>query len=134
MLSVCPTKPSPRLTLFIASQFILWRRQWHPTPVFLPGESQGQGSLVGCHLWGCTESYTTEATQQQQQQFILCSSTNFCFQKGGFYLNLDDLIKSAMKDFYGDLADHAQSIARIWKTLKRAVIIIINDSTSPVIY
>ena len=30
------------------------------TPVFLPGESQGQGSLVGCHLWGCTESDTTE--------------------------------------------------------------------------
>ena len=38
------------------------------TPVFLPGESQGQGSLVGCRLWGCTESDTTEATQQQQQQ------------------------------------------------------------------
>ena len=38
-----------------------------PTPVFLPGESQGQGSLVGCHLWGRTESDTTEATQQQQQ-------------------------------------------------------------------
>ena len=33
-----------------------------PTPVFLPGESQGQGSLVGCHLWGRTESDTTEAT------------------------------------------------------------------------
>ena len=32
------------------------------TPVFLPGESQGQGSLVGCHLWGRTESDTTEAT------------------------------------------------------------------------
>ena len=31
-------------------------------PVFLPGESQGQGSLVGCCLWGCTESDTTEAT------------------------------------------------------------------------
>ena len=41
---------------------------WQPTPVFLPGESQGWGSLVGCHLWGCTESDTTEATQQQQQQ------------------------------------------------------------------
>ena len=40
----------------------LWRRQWHPTPVFLPGESQGLGSLVGCHLWGCTESDMTEAT------------------------------------------------------------------------
>ena len=33
-----------------------------PTPVFLPGESQGWGSLVGCCLWGCTESGTTEAT------------------------------------------------------------------------
>ena len=38
------------------------RRQWHPTPVFLPGESQGQGSLVGCRLWGHTESDTTEVT------------------------------------------------------------------------
>ena len=28
-----------------------WRRKWQPTPVFLPGESQGQGSLVGCRLW-----------------------------------------------------------------------------------
>ena len=33
--------------------FMHWRRQWHPTPVFLPGESQGWGSLVGCCLWGC---------------------------------------------------------------------------------
>ena len=39
-----------------------WRRKWQPTPVFLPGESQGQGSLVGCHIWGCTESDMTEAT------------------------------------------------------------------------
>ena len=39
-----------------------WRRKWQPTPVFLPGESQGQGSLVGCCLWGHTESDTTEAT------------------------------------------------------------------------
>ena len=38
------------------------------TPVFLPGESQGRGSLVGCRLWGHTESDTTEVTQQQQQQ------------------------------------------------------------------
>ena len=44
------------------------RRQWHPTPVFSPGESQGQGSLVGCRLRGHTESDTTEVTQQQQQQ------------------------------------------------------------------
>ena len=42
--------------------FMHWRRKWEPTPVFLPGESQGWGSLVGCHLWGCTESDKTEAT------------------------------------------------------------------------
>ena len=42
--------------------FMYWRRKWQPTPVFLPGESQGQGSLVGCRLWGRTESDTTEAT------------------------------------------------------------------------
>ena len=45
---------------------MLWRRKWQPTPVFLPGESQGQRSLVGCCLWGRTESGTTEAPQQQQ--------------------------------------------------------------------
>ena len=42
--------------------FMHWRRKWQPTPVFLPGESQGWGSLVGCHLWGGTELDTTEAT------------------------------------------------------------------------
>ena len=42
--------------------FMHWRRKWQPTPVFLPGESQGWGSLVGCRLWGRTESDTTEAT------------------------------------------------------------------------
>ena len=42
--------------------FLHWRRQWQPTPVFLPGESQGRGSLVGCRLRGRTESDTTEAT------------------------------------------------------------------------
>ena len=47
---------------FTLLTFIHWRRKWQPTPVFLPGESQGRGSLVGCRLWGCTESDTTEAT------------------------------------------------------------------------
>ena len=40
----------------------MWRRKWQPTPVFLPGESQGWRSLVGCRLWGCTESDMTKAT------------------------------------------------------------------------
>ena len=38
------------------------RRQWLPTPVLLPGKSHGRRSLVGCRLWGRTESDTTEAT------------------------------------------------------------------------
>ena len=42
--------------------FMHWRRKWQPAPVFLPGESQGQGSLVGYRLWGRTESDTTEVT------------------------------------------------------------------------
>ena len=42
--------------------FMHWRRKWQPTPVFLPGESQGWGNLLGCHLGGRTESDTTEAT------------------------------------------------------------------------
>ena len=41
---------------------MLWRRKWQPTPVFLPGESQGWGSLVGSRLWGRTELDTTEVT------------------------------------------------------------------------
>ena len=42
--------------------FTHWRRKWQPTPVFLPGESQGRGSLVGCRLWGRIELDMTEAT------------------------------------------------------------------------
>ena len=53
------TKSRTRLSDFT---FMHWRRKWQPTPVFLPGESQGRGRLVGCHLWGRTESDTTEAT------------------------------------------------------------------------
>ena len=57
-----------RMTSLSLFTFIHWRRKWQPAPVFLSGESQERWSLMGCHLWGCTESDTTEATQQQQQQ------------------------------------------------------------------
>ena len=49
-------------TPFSLFTFMHWRRKWQPTPVFLPGESQGWGSLVGCRLWDLTELDTTEAT------------------------------------------------------------------------
>ena len=63
-----------------------WRRKWQPTPVFLPGESQGRGSLVGCRLWGRTELDTTEATQQQQQHTVLSTIVTM------FYMRSSDLI------------------------------------------
>ena len=56
------------MTSFSLFTFMHWRRKWQLTPVFLPGESQGRGSLVGCRLWDRTKSDTTEVTQQQQQQ------------------------------------------------------------------
>ena len=65
--------------------FMHWRRKWQPTPVFLPGESQGRRSLVGCHLWGCTESDTTEVMQQQQQQQT--GNTPAHYSGGGEYLS-----------------------------------------------
>ena len=52
-------KPTFSLSSFT---FMHWRRKWQPTPVFLPGESQGWRIPVGCRLWGRTESDTTEVT------------------------------------------------------------------------
>ena len=53
---------------------IPWRRKWLPTPVFLPGESHGQRSLVGYSPWGCKESDMTEAIQHAYwMYFLVCS-------------------------------------------------------------
>ena len=51
-----------RATSFSLFTFMHWRRKWQTTTVFLPGESQGRGSLVGCRLWGRAESDTTKVT------------------------------------------------------------------------
>ena len=53
--------------------FMHWRKKWQPTPVFLPGESQGRGSLVGCHLWG--------RTQSDGKQLSSSSSKSVCLLK-----------------------------------------------------
>ena len=70
--------------------FMHWRRKWQPTPVFLPGESQGRGSLVGCHLWSRTEQGRTEATQQQQpelQSFFHVFTISFIHFSANVYRN-----------------------------------------------
>ena len=61
-------KYSVKQTITVYLSVSLWSKLVASVPVFLPGESQGQGSLVGCRLWGRTESDMTEVTQQQQQQ------------------------------------------------------------------
>ena len=74
--------------------FLHWRRKWQPTPVFLPGESQGRGNLVGCHLWGCTESGVTEVTFQQQQQHVITKGIpELRVGQHKFYSQMHDLDK-----------------------------------------
>ena len=55
---------STSLSLFTS---LHWRGKWHPTPVLLPGESQGWGSLVGCRLWGRTVGHDWSALAAAEQ-------------------------------------------------------------------
>ena len=58
--------------------FMHWRRKWQPTPEFLPGGSQGRGSLVGCRLWGCRVGHDwsdlAAATVNTDLRFLKCDS------------------------------------------------------------
>ena len=66
------------------STFTHWRRKWQPTPVFLPGESHGRRSLVGCSPWGHRESDTTEVTSSSNNSVGLDGSggKSICLQCG----------------------------------------------------
>ena len=55
-----PQPLNPVISMFKQSQAMKWRRQWHPTPVLLPGKSHGRRSLVGCSPRGLEESDRTE--------------------------------------------------------------------------
>ena len=67
------SKSAPKVTSLEEKMFLVFsfrRRKWQPTPVFLLGESQGQRSLVGCHLWGHTELDMTEWLSSSSSVFI----------------------------------------------------------------
>ena len=71
-----------------------WRRKWQPTPVFLFGESQGEKSLVSCHLWGHIELDTTEVTYHthtldHRQSRDFQKNIYFCFV---YYLKAFDCV------------------------------------------
>ena len=76
--------------------FMHWRRKWQPTPVFLPGKSHGQRSLVGYSSpWGCKESDTTERlhftkyyplmSQEVKSNYIFLFFIIFCFPRVTFF-------------------------------------------------
>ena len=67
--------------------FMHWRGKWQPTPVFLPGEFQGWGTLVGCRLWSRIESDTTEQLSSSYLRTLLLQTCPL--DKG--YLNYADV-------------------------------------------
>ena len=71
--------------------FMHWRRKWQPTSVFLPGESQGQRSLVGCSLWGLTELHMTAVT------YICYISSIYTWEGWGVCVSIHNLDTVLMK-------------------------------------
>ena len=95
------------------------KRKWQPTPVFLPGESQGQRSLVVCHLWGRTELDTTDATQQQQQKRFISDLPILFYWF--VYLSLchqHTLLISVVSFEIGKCISHFTSVAQSYLTLR----------------
>ena len=76
--------------LCFTSEVIHWRRKWQPTPVFLTGESQGWGNLVGCHLWGRqnrTRLKRLSSSSEVIQVFICLFSHSHFFCKLPIYIH-----------------------------------------------
>ena len=109
-----------------------WRRKWQPTPVFLPGESHGQRSLVGCRLWGRTELDMTEAMQQQQPEVFLPANWDTMTMKCDHVCNIlgQCLAQSSLLNNYyllswltgkliGKLADKFFDLLLGWKPLSQ---------------
>ena len=83
--------------------YCIRRRQWHPTPVLLPGKSHGQRSLVGCSPWGCEESDTTEqlhfhfslsCTGEGNGNPLQCSSLENPRDGGGWWAAISGVAQS----------------------------------------
>ena len=68
---ICLQCRKPRFDSWVRK--IHWRREWQPTPVFLPAEFHGQRSLTGYSLWGCKELDTTERLTYTHQLEVIRS-------------------------------------------------------------
>ena len=102
----------------------MWRRQWHPTPVLLPGKSHGWRSLVGCSPWGRKESDTTErlhfcfslsCTGEGNGNPLQCSCLENPRDRGAWWANVHGVTQSRTLD-WSDLA--AAAINEIKNTLE----------------
>ena len=87
--------------------FMHWRRKWQPTPAFLPGESQGQWSLVGCRLWGRTESDTTEAAYSSSSS-VLPQAQQLIFDRGA---------NGKGKSFWANSVETTRYLLSVWKKI-----------------
>ena len=115
--------------------FMHWRRKWQPTPVFLPGESQGRRGLVGCHLWGRTESATRLSSSSSyllKQPLIAslsCSMTVSLGQWICFLLGFTSPLGLALLTLFKNAAPWSYSLASLpasffstWLTITSQVI------------
>ena len=82
---------STSLSLFT---FMRWRRKWQPTPVFLPGESQGRGSLVSCRLWGQDTKWLSSSSS-------MCVCVCVCVYGIFFILSSDELFIPSIDEYLG---------------------------------
>ena len=98
--------------LFSSIPRFSWRRQWQPTPVFLPGESQGRRSLVGCRLWGRTELKWLSHSSSSQVQ--CCHHHRILKSKRNLrdYLLMDEETKSEKS-----VSTQLTSVGVQWKLL-----------------
>ena len=94
-----------------------WRRKWQPIRVFLPGESQGRGSLLGCCLWGHTESDTPEATQQQ-------------FYKCPTFYSMHSLLNSLVSSYFCSFLKQRKDIILSTVFTAHAIFAALNSNTN----
>ena len=116
--------------------FMHWRRKWQPTPVFLPGESQGRWRLVGCRLWGLTESDMTERLSSSSSvymsvlvsQFIcpptpkntlLCIRMNHGFCGSGIWMQWEGLVSVWCQSGEPEPGETSASGAGTWAGMGR---------------
>ena len=69
------------ISCLLVASFAIWRRKWQSTPVFLPGESHGQRSLVGYSPWGHKESDMTERLHLHHTTFDLSQKAEKQFSR-----------------------------------------------------